>query len=136
MRVSAWTGQQITAPSDRRAQFQVVLVVLDDFNTHRTASLYEAFPPGEVRLIAKRLEFHDTPKHGGWLNMAEIEIKRSWGGESFVGASLMKRPSDSKSRPWSVSATSTGLPIGASLLTMPESNSTISILPTIMLTEY
>ena len=52
----------------------VVRVVLDNLNTHRTASLYEAFPPAEARRIAQRLEFHYTPKHGSWLNMAEMEF--------------------------------------------------------------
>ena len=52
----------------------MVRLVLDNLNTHRTASLYETFPPAEARRIAKRLEFHYTPKHGSWLNMAEIEF--------------------------------------------------------------
>jgi hypothetical protein len=52
----------------------VVRVVLDNLNTHRPASLYQAFPPAEARRIAKRLAFHYTPKHGSWLNMAEIEL--------------------------------------------------------------
>ena len=52
----------------------VVRVVLDNLNTHRTASLYETFPAPEARQIARRLEFHHTPKHGSWLNMAEIEF--------------------------------------------------------------
>ena len=52
----------------------VVRVVLDNLNTHRTASLYETFPAAAARRIAKRLEFHYTPKHGSWLNMAEIEF--------------------------------------------------------------
>ena len=52
----------------------VVRLVLDNLNTHRMASLYEAFPAAEARRIAKRLEFHYTPKHGSWLNMAEIEF--------------------------------------------------------------
>ena len=45
----------------------VIRVVLDNLNTHRRASLYETFPPAEARRIAKRLEFHFTPKHGSWL---------------------------------------------------------------------
>ena len=53
---------------------QVVRVVLDNLNTHRTASLYETFSAAEARRIARRLEFHYTPKHGSWLNMAEIEF--------------------------------------------------------------
>jgi hypothetical protein len=55
-------------------QAPVVRVVLDNLNTHRPASLYEAFPAPEARRIVKRLEFHHTPKHGSWLNMAEIEF--------------------------------------------------------------
>ena len=52
----------------------VVRVVLDNLNTHRAASLYETFPAADAWRIAKRLEFHYTPKHGSWLNMAEIEF--------------------------------------------------------------
>jgi len=48
--------------------------VQDNLNTHDGASLYEAFPPDEARRILEKLEFHYTPKHGSWLNMAEIEI--------------------------------------------------------------
>jgi hypothetical protein len=51
-----------------------IRVVLDNLNTHAPASLYEAFAPAEARRIAKKLEFHYTPKHGSWLNMAEAEI--------------------------------------------------------------
>ena len=52
----------------------VIRLVLDNLNTHRMASLYETFPAPEARRIARRLEFHHTPKHGSWLNMAEIEF--------------------------------------------------------------
>jgi len=52
----------------------VIRVVLDNLNTHKPASLYEAFSPEEARAIARRLEFHYTPKHGSWLNIAEIEL--------------------------------------------------------------
>ena len=51
-----------------------IRVVLDNLNTHKPASLYETFQPKEARRICKRLEFHFTPKHGSWLNMAEIEF--------------------------------------------------------------
>ena len=51
-----------------------VVLVMDNLNTHTPASLYEAFEPVEARRIAQRLEIHYTPKHGSWLNMAEIEI--------------------------------------------------------------
>jgi len=53
----------------------VIRVVLDNLNTHKPASLYEAFPPAEARRIARKLAFHDTPKHGRWLNRAEIELR-------------------------------------------------------------
>ena len=53
---------------------EVIRVVLDNLNTHKLAALYEAFEPGEARRILERLEFHFTPKHGSWLNMAEIEL--------------------------------------------------------------
>ena len=52
----------------------VIRVVLDNLNTHRPASLYETSPPSESRRIARRLQFHHTPKHSSWLNMAEIEF--------------------------------------------------------------
>jgi len=51
-----------------------VVLVLDNLNTHSTGSLYEAFEPAEARRLADKLEIHYTPKHGSWLNMAEIEI--------------------------------------------------------------
>ena len=51
-----------------------VRVVMDNLNTHKPASLYEAFAPEEARRLLRKLEFHYTPKHGSWLNMAEIEL--------------------------------------------------------------
>ena len=51
-----------------------IRVVMDNLNTHKPASLYEAFTPAEARRLLRRLEFHYTPKHASWLNMAEIEI--------------------------------------------------------------
>jgi hypothetical protein len=51
-----------------------IRLVQDNLNTHDGASLYEAFPPNETRRILDRIEFHYTPKHGSWLNMAETEI--------------------------------------------------------------
>jgi transposase len=53
---------------------EVVIVVEDQLNTHSPAALYEAFAPAEAKRILDRLEFHWTPKHGSWLNMAEIEL--------------------------------------------------------------
>ncbi len=51
-----------------------IVLVMDNLNTHKFASLYEAFPPEEARRIIEKLEIHYTPKHGSWLNMAEIEL--------------------------------------------------------------
>jgi len=51
-----------------------VVLVMDNLNTHGIASLYEKFEPAEARRLAERLEIHHTPKHGSWLNMAEIEL--------------------------------------------------------------
>ena len=51
-----------------------IVLVLDNLNTHTPAALYEAFTPSEARRLLERLEIHYTPKHGSWLNMAEIEL--------------------------------------------------------------
>ncbi len=51
-----------------------IVLVLDNLNTHSPASLYEAFEPAEAKRLADKLELHYTPKHGSWLNMAEIEL--------------------------------------------------------------
>jgi hypothetical protein len=68
-------AQQMKALVDEHfADAQVIRVVLDNLNTHTPASLYEAFPPAEARRITSKIEFHYTPKHGSWLNMAEIEL--------------------------------------------------------------
>ena len=50
-----------------------IILVMDNLNTHKEASLYEAFPPEKARGLCERFEFHYTPKHGSWLNMAETE---------------------------------------------------------------
>jgi hypothetical protein len=51
-----------------------VLLVMDNLNTHTIGSLYEAFEPAKAHALARRLEIHHTPKHGSWLNIAEIEL--------------------------------------------------------------
>ena len=51
-----------------------IVLIMDNLNTHKPASLYKAFPPAEARRIIKRLEIHYTPKHGSWLDIAEIEL--------------------------------------------------------------
>jgi DDE superfamily endonuclease len=56
------------------SQAEYIRLVQDNLNTHTPASFYETFSPAEARRILQRIEFHYTPKHGSWLNMAEIEI--------------------------------------------------------------
>jgi hypothetical protein len=51
-----------------------IVLVMDNLNTHNVASLYEAFEPSQARRLAEKLEIHYTPKHGSWLDMAEIEL--------------------------------------------------------------
>ncbi len=58
----------------RYREAERVVLVMDQLNTHSPASLYEVFPPEEAKRLADRLEIHHTPKHGSWLNMAEIEL--------------------------------------------------------------
>ena len=78
----------------------MVRVVRDNLDTHRVASLYETFPAQEARRIAKRLEFHYTPKHGSWLNLAEIEF-------SVLSRScLRQRLPDEDALRWEVGASS------------------------------
>lgn len=69
-------------------QAEKIRVVLDNLNTHTPASLYEAFPPQEARRLLKKLQFHYTPKHASWLNMAEIEFS------VMVGQCLKRRIGD------------------------------------------
>ena len=68
-------AQQIKQMLDERYSDAVqVRLIMDNLNTHNIASLYETFKPQEARRLAERLEIHHTPKHGSWLNMAEIEL--------------------------------------------------------------
>ena len=66
--VVRWLAEEVHPDAER------IVLVMDNLNAHRLASLYEAFPPEQARRIAERLEVHHTPKHGSWLNVAEIEL--------------------------------------------------------------
>ncbi len=66
--VVRWLVEEVHEEADK------VVLVMDNLNTHRIASLYEAFEPERARRIAEKLEIHHTPVHGSWLNMAEIEL--------------------------------------------------------------
>jgi hypothetical protein len=66
--VLRWLAEDLHPEAER------IVLVVDNLNTHTPACLYEAFAPARARAIAARLEWHYTPKHGSWLNMAEIEL--------------------------------------------------------------
>ena len=66
--VLRWLAEDVYPEAER------VVLVMDNLNTHKLASLYEAFEPAQARRIAERFEVHHTPKHGSWLNVAEIEL--------------------------------------------------------------
>jgi hypothetical protein len=69
-----WAQQIKHMLDDRYPEAIKVRLVMDNLNTHSIASLYETFDPQEARRLAKRIDIHYTPKHGSWLNMAEIEF--------------------------------------------------------------
>ncbi|MFD4974256.1 transposase, partial [Streptomyces sp. NPDC058424] len=69
-----WAGQVKRLLSVDYPDAETVVLVMDNLNTHGVASLYEAFEPEEAFALAQRLEIHHTPKHGSWLNIAEIEL--------------------------------------------------------------
>jgi DDE superfamily endonuclease len=66
--VLRWLVEDVHGDADK------IVLVTDNLNTHKPASLYEAFAPEQARRIAERIEWHYTPKHGSWLDMAEIEL--------------------------------------------------------------
>jgi hypothetical protein len=69
-----WAGKVKWLLDEQYPDAEKVVMVMDNLNTHTVSSLYEAFPPEEAFRLAQRLEFHYTPKHGSWLNIAEIEL--------------------------------------------------------------
>jgi hypothetical protein len=69
-----WARQIKELVDERYPEAETIVLVMDNLNTHSPASLYEAFPPDEAKRLADRLEIHHTPRHGSWLNIAEIEL--------------------------------------------------------------
>jgi DDE superfamily endonuclease len=69
-----WAYQIRDLVDVRYPEAEVIVLVMDNLNTHTPAALYEVFPPAEAKRLADKLEIHYTPKHGSWLNMAEIEL--------------------------------------------------------------
>jgi hypothetical protein len=69
-----WAQVMKTLSDDLYPDAEVIVLVMDNLNTHKLASFYEAFEPQEAHRLSRRFELHYTPKHGSWLNMAEIEL--------------------------------------------------------------
>jgi hypothetical protein len=69
-----WAHEVDRLLTDDYPHAEKVVLVMDNLNTHSIGSLYEAFDPGKAFTLAQRLEIHHTPKHGSWLNIAEIEL--------------------------------------------------------------
>jgi hypothetical protein len=69
-----WASVVRDLVDEEHPEAEVIVLVMDNLNTHGVWSLYEAFEPEEAKRIADKLEIHYTPKHGSWLNMAEIEL--------------------------------------------------------------
>jgi hypothetical protein len=69
-----WAHFMKEAVIDRYREATKIVLVMDNLNTHKVASFYEAYPPEEARQLIERLEIHYTPKHGSWLDMAETEL--------------------------------------------------------------
>lgn len=69
-----WAAAMRDLADRQYPEAELIVVVLDQLNTHGPASFYAAYPPEEARRLTERFEFHYTPKHGSWLNMAEIEL--------------------------------------------------------------
>lgn len=69
-----WAHVMKFVADDLYPEAETIVVVLDNLNTHTPAAFYETFEPEEARRLTERFEFHFTPKHGSWLNMAEIEL--------------------------------------------------------------
>jgi hypothetical protein len=69
-----WANRIRWLLNEQYPHVEKVVLVMDNLNTHTISSLYEAFPPDEAFRLAQRLEIHYTPKHGSWLNIAEIEL--------------------------------------------------------------
>jgi hypothetical protein len=69
-----WAHQIRDLVDVRYPEAECIVLVMDNLNTHTPAALYEAFPPAEAKRLADKLEIHHTPKHGSWLNIAEIAL--------------------------------------------------------------
>jgi hypothetical protein len=111
---------------ERYPEAEGIRVVLDNLNTHGLGSLSEAFEPAEARRLVEKLGFHYTPKHGSWLNMAEIELsilQRQCLNRRIANEDMLKR----EVAAWNSNATRhRTLSIGASLSAMPAKNCSVS----------
>jgi len=97
-----WAHQIKNLLDNHYPEAEKIILVMDNLNTHTGASLYETFEPTEARRLLDRLEIHYTPKHGSWLNMAEIELG------ILARQCLGRRIPDLKSLAWEVDAWKSG----------------------------
>ena len=107
-----------------------VCLVMDNLNTHVISSLYETFPPERARALARRLEIHYTPKHGSWLNMAEIELSAMTSqvlGRRIPGIKALARELTS----WATSRNSSSAPINWQFTTTSARTKLRSLYPNI-----
>ncbi len=74
-----WAIEMAGLLNGRYAKAKKVILVCDNLNTHTKGAFYEVFPPEEARRLVERIEFHYTPKHGSWLNIAENELSSMTG---------------------------------------------------------
>jgi transposase len=95
---SDWAEAMRVLSDEINPEAEKIIVVLDNLNTHTPAAFYLAFDPDEARRLVQRFEFHFTPKHGSWLNMAEIELS------ALSRQCLNRRISDQESLKYEVQA--------------------------------
>ena len=111
--------QMLWLVDEAHPQVPVVRLALDNLNTHRRASLYQTFPAAEARRIVQRLEFHYTPKHGSWLNMAGIEFSVSPTRNPSAGRSMPWNWSGTRLKPASTGASTSSMPAPSSIDSIP-----------------
>ncbi len=87
-----------------------IVLVTDQLNVHAPSSLYAAFPPAEARRLTARFEWHYTPTHGSWLNMAEIELA-CWPGSAWIAASPMPTTVAAEVAAWVAARNAAATPI-------------------------
>ena len=86
-----WAHEMEQLLTTRYKGAQKIILVCDNLNTHTPGAFYQAFPPDKARALAKKIEFHYTPKHGSWLNIAENELSSMTGPDHELGPGRPQR---------------------------------------------